>query len=72
MLNTPLEELARITVPALVLTGAEDGHNATAGALARALAHGQYAELPGTHGTAMTTPQFETAITGFLERGAVS
>jgi len=70
--DTPLEELARITVPTLVLTGAEDGHNATAEALASALAHGQYVALPGTHGTAIITPQFETAITGFLEGGAVS
>ena len=70
--DTPLEELARITVPTLVLTGAGDGHNATAEALAGALAHGRYVELPGTHGTAITTPQFETAVTGFLEGGALS
>ena len=33
--DTPLAELARITVPTLVLTGSEDGHNDTAEALAR-------------------------------------
>ena len=65
--DTPVEALARILVPTLVLTGAEDGHNATAGALAGALGNGQYLELPGNHGTALTTPQFEAAMAGFLE-----
>jgi pimeloyl-ACP methyl ester carboxylesterase len=64
--DTPLEELARITVPALVLTGAEDGHNRTAEALAGALANGRYIMLPGDHFTAISTPQFETAVTDFL------
>jgi pimeloyl-ACP methyl ester carboxylesterase len=64
--DTPVETLAGIQVPTLVLTGAEDGHNATAGALAGALGNGQYLELPGNHGTALTTPEFETAMAGFL------
>jgi len=67
--DTPLEVLAQITVPTLVLTGAEDGHNTSAEALASALANGRYIELPGHHGTAPTTPQFETAMTDFLEGG---
>jgi pimeloyl-ACP methyl ester carboxylesterase len=66
--DTPLEALARIRVPTLVLTGAEDGHNRSAEALASALANGRYIMLPGNHGTAVTTPQFEAAVTGFLER----
>ncbi len=65
--DTPREELARIQVPTLVLTGAEDGHDTSAEALAAALANGQYVQLPGNHATAITTPQFETAMTGFLE-----
>ena len=65
--DTPLEELARIRVPTLVLTGADDGHDTSAEALAAALANGQYIQLPGNHATAITTPQFETAVTGFLE-----
>jgi pimeloyl-ACP methyl ester carboxylesterase len=65
--GTPVEALARIQVPTLVLTGAEDGHNTTAAALAGALGNGQYLEVPGNHGTALTTPQFETAMAGFLE-----
>ena len=65
--DTPVEALARIQVPTLVLTGAEDGHGTTAAALARALPHGRYVELPGHHGTAITTPQFETAMAAFLD-----
>lgn len=64
--DTALEELARITVPTLVLTGAEDGHNRSAEALARALPNGRYIMVPGDHGGAVSTPQFETAVTDFL------
>ena len=70
--DTPLEALHRITVPTLVLTGAGDGHNATARALADALPNGQYIELPGDHGTAITTAQFEAAITSFLDGPAAA
>jgi hypothetical protein len=42
------------------------GHNATARALAEALPNGRYTELPGNHATAMTSPEFEKALTGFL------
>ena len=65
--DTPLEALARIQVPTLVLTGAEDGHNDTAAALASALGNGRYAQLPGHHGSAVATPEFEAAMAGFLE-----
>ncbi len=64
--NTSLAELARIMVPTLVLTGAEDGHNDTAEALANALGNGRYVMLPGNHGTIIGTPQFEDAVTDFL------
>ena len=67
--DTPLEALARIKIPTLVLTGAGDGHNTTAGALASALGNGRYLELPGHHGTAMTTPEFEAAMIDFLAEG---
>lgn len=65
--DTPLADLARIRVPTLVLTGAEDGHNESAAGLASALADGQFVVLPGDHGTAFHTPQFEAAIISFLE-----
>ena len=65
--DTSLAELARITVPTLVLTGAEDGHNDTAEALANALGNGRYVMLPGNHGTAIGTPQFEDRDHGLPE-----
>ena len=56
-------------VRAVVLTGAGDGHNDTAQALASALPNGRYIMVPGHHFTAMTTPQFESAMAGFLKSG---
>ena len=70
--STPLGALHRIRVPTLILAGAGDGHNATAGALADALPNGQYIELPGDHGTAIATPQFEAAIISFLDGPAAA
>jgi pimeloyl-ACP methyl ester carboxylesterase len=64
--DTPPEALARITVPALIMTGAADGHDRTAEALARALPAGQYLQLPGNHFTAVQAPEFGTAIIDFL------
>jgi pimeloyl-ACP methyl ester carboxylesterase len=69
-IDTPLQDVARIRIPTLVLTGAEDGHNESAGALANALADGQYVVLPGDQGTAFHTPQFEAAIISFLKDGS--
>jgi pimeloyl-ACP methyl ester carboxylesterase len=65
--DTPLEELARITVPTLVVTGAEDGHNDTAEALAGALANGRYLMVPGNHITTLTSARFEAAMADFLD-----
>jgi pimeloyl-ACP methyl ester carboxylesterase len=64
--NTAPEELEAITVPTLVLTGAEDRHNQTAKALADAVPHGRHVEVPGDHFTAETSPEFYQALTGFL------
>ncbi len=64
--DTPPEALARITVPTLIMTGAADGHDRTAEALARALPAGRYLQLPGNHFTAVQAPEFATALTGFL------
>lgn len=63
--NTTPEELASVTVPVLVLTGAEDWHSKTASALADAL-HGQHAQVPGDHFTAEKSPDFYQALTEFL------
>src|ERR1700722_13335858 len=60
--NTTPEELASVTVPVLVLTGAEDWHSKTASALADAV-HGKHAEVPGDHFTAEKSPDFYEALT---------
>ena len=70
--DTPQRALARITVPTLVLTGAGDGHNATAEALASALGAGEYVMLPGSHYSAVQTPEFESVVVAFLQRGRVA
>jgi pimeloyl-ACP methyl ester carboxylesterase len=65
--DTPSAALARIEVPTLVVTGAEDGHNSSAEALASALPNGRYTMVPGSHASAMSTPELLTAITDFLD-----
>jgi len=67
--DTPPEELARVAVPTLIITGASDGHDASAEALARALAAGRYLQVPGSHYSAVEKPQFEAAMAGFLADG---
>ncbi|HEX4060154.1 MAG TPA: alpha/beta hydrolase [Streptosporangiaceae bacterium] len=64
--NTDPEELSTVAVPTLVLTGAEDGQNRTAQALADALPHGRRIEVPGDHFTAENSPEFWAALTKFL------
>ena len=64
--DTPREDLAAVTVPTLVLTGAEDGHNETAPQLADLLPQGRYVELPGDHFSAGGSPEFTAAVIEFL------
>ncbi len=65
--DTPRDALGRIDVPTLVAAGAEDADNGSAAALAQALAHGRYAELPGNHMSAVAKPELGSAIVEFLE-----
>jgi pimeloyl-ACP methyl ester carboxylesterase len=65
-IDTPRETLARIGMPTLVLTGAEDHDNGSAEALADALPKGRYATVPGNHMSVVTKPEFGAAIAGFL------
>jgi len=65
--STPEAALPRVTVPTLILTGADDGHDTTAQALASALGNGRYVGLPGNHFSAVRTPEFETAVISFLD-----
>ena len=58
--------IERIAMPALVVCGADDHDNGSAPALADALPHGHYAEVPGTHMSSVTKPLFGEAIVRFL------
>lgn len=60
------EELRRIAVPTLVLSGAEDQDNGPAAELADLLPDGRYVEVPGNHMNAVTRPELGRAIADFL------
>jgi pimeloyl-ACP methyl ester carboxylesterase len=64
--ETPREAFARITMPVLVVRGADDDA-ADAERLALALPDGRYATVPGDHETAVSTPaNLGAAIADFL------
>ena len=64
--DTPAEALSAVTMPTLVVCGADDRDNGSAPALADALPDGRYAEVPGTHMSSVTRPELGTAIVRFL------
>jgi pimeloyl-ACP methyl ester carboxylesterase len=57
-------ELARITVPTLVVAGEQDERQAAE--LAAALPDARYVPVPGDHGTAPLQPEFAATILDFL------
>jgi pimeloyl-ACP methyl ester carboxylesterase len=57
---------AAFTMPTLVVCGAEDQDNGSAGALAAMLPNAQFAEIPGTHMSSVTKPELGEAIALFL------
>lgn len=64
--DTPKEALARITMPTLVVCGADDRDNGSASALAEVLPDARYVEVPGTHMSSVTQRQLGEAIVEFL------
>jgi pimeloyl-ACP methyl ester carboxylesterase len=58
--------LARVTMPALVVCGAQDQDNGSAPDLAAALPNARYAEVPGTHMSCVTEAALGAAIVEFL------
>ena len=60
------EWLAAITMPALVVCGSEDDDNGSGRDLAATLPDATFAEVPGTHMSSITKPEFGAAIAGFL------
>lgn len=64
--STSEAELDRVTMPTLVVAGAEDQDNGSAPALAERLADARYVEIPGGHMSSVTKPELGQAIADFL------
>jgi pimeloyl-ACP methyl ester carboxylesterase len=64
--DTPVSDLGRITMPTLVLVGAEDDGQATAYQLADALPAATLQTVPGNHMSAVAKPALGQAIAQFL------
>jgi pimeloyl-ACP methyl ester carboxylesterase len=64
--DTDPAELARITMPTLVVCGAEDRDNGSPDKLADALPDATHVIIPGTHMSCVTKPDLGTAIRDFL------
>jgi pimeloyl-ACP methyl ester carboxylesterase len=63
---TPPDTLTGIETPTLVVAGDRDHGHGTGEALAAALPHAQFVEVPGDHWSALTGPGFAEAIGAFL------
>lgn len=64
--STPVSLLRSIETPCLVLSGRDDRDNGSAPALALELPHAALVEIAGNHMTAVTKPDFGTAIAAWL------
>ena len=65
--DTPPAALSAITMPTLVVCGADDQDNGSAPALAAALAAATYVEIPGNHMSCVTKPELGAAMVEFLK-----
>jgi pimeloyl-ACP methyl ester carboxylesterase len=64
--DTFMSWLEAFTMPTLVLCGDQDDDNGSAEELANILPHAIFEEVPGTHMSSVTKPQFGEAIAKFL------
>ena len=64
--DTPAADVTAITTTTLVVSGVDDQDNGPARELADALPAGHYAEVPGTHMSAVARPELGRAIADFL------
>ena len=64
--DTPRATLAAITVPTLVLTGAEDDDNGSSQALAETIPGALFAAVPGNHMSAVLRPEIGSEMVRFL------
>lgn len=65
--DTPPEALARVAMPTLCVSGAQDHDNGSATELADALPDGRYAETPGNHMSSVTFKDLGRAMVAFLD-----
>ena len=63
-----VEWLQAFTMPTLVVCGSEDDDNGSAEELANVLPNAIFVEVPGTHMSSVTKPEFGEAIADFLSR----
>ena len=63
---TPRDALTALDRPTLIVCGADDADNGSAPDLAAALPAATYAEVPGTHMSSVTKPEFGAAIASWL------
>ena len=61
-----MDWLSAFTMPTLVVCGSEDDDNGSAEDLAAALPNATFREIPGTHMSSITKPEFGAAISEFL------
>lgn len=64
--DTPPAALAALTMPVLVVCGAQDQDNGSAPDLVAALADARLATIPGTHMSSVTQPELGEAMAAFL------
>lgn len=64
-------DLARVTMPTLVLCGEEDRDNGSPHALAEALPNARLQLVPGNHMASVTKPELGAALVDFLSEKAV-
>jgi pimeloyl-ACP methyl ester carboxylesterase len=61
-----MDWLQAFTMPTLVVCGSEDHDNGSAEELANVLPNARFEEVPGTHMSSVTKPEFGEAIASFL------
>lgn len=66
-LQTPIEAVRTLETRTLIVCGAQDQDNGSAADLAMELPNAAYAQIPGNHMSAVTKPDFGTAIAAWLE-----
>ena len=64
--DTFMDWIKALTMPTLVVCGLEDNDNGSASELAAALPDAVFREVPGTHMSSVTQPEFGQAIAEFL------